>query len=178
MAGERHGGGMLCVNPPLGCSISYQFSNDVKLKLANFLQLIDTIKRTMFRTVRTETTYFKIIQHFSFAYIFVWVRKFDFDSLTETKNWGGRNEVIETFGRLYPLWPQNKRLHSPRTSDRLHTRQDRWIQKELAFTPAKIATKPNPFKITPLQTTGKENNWETEETMERATVTLETERDK
>jgi len=49
---------------------------------------------------------------------------------------------------------------------------------QLAFTPAKNATKPNPFKIIPLQPTRKENNWETEETMERATVTLETERAK
>jgi len=39
----------------LGCSISYQFSNDVELKLAKFLQLIGTIKRTIFRKVRTET---------------------------------------------------------------------------------------------------------------------------
>jgi hypothetical protein len=35
-----------------------------------------------------------------------------------------------------------------------------------------------PFKIIPLQPTRKQNNWETEETMERATVTLETERTK
>ena len=77
--------------------------------------------------------HFEIIQHSSFAYIFVRVRKLDFDSLTETKNWGGRNEAIETSGRLRLLWPQNKRLHSPRTTDRLHTRQDRWIQKELAL---------------------------------------------
>jgi len=41
----------------LGCSISYQFSNDVLVesKMAKFLQLIDTIKRTNFRKVRTET---------------------------------------------------------------------------------------------------------------------------
>jgi hypothetical protein len=39
----------------LGCSISYQFSNDVELKLAKFLQLIGTIKRTIFRKVRKET---------------------------------------------------------------------------------------------------------------------------
>ena len=31
----------------LGCSISYQFSNDVEFKLAKFLQLIGTIKRNM-----------------------------------------------------------------------------------------------------------------------------------
>jgi len=39
----------------LGCSISYQFSNDVEFKLANFLQLIGTIKKTIFKKVRTET---------------------------------------------------------------------------------------------------------------------------
>jgi hypothetical protein len=39
----------------LGCSISYQFCNDVQLKLAKFIQLIGTIKRTIFRKVRTET---------------------------------------------------------------------------------------------------------------------------
>ena len=39
----------------LGCSISYQFSSDVESKMAKFLQLIGTIKRTIFRKVRTET---------------------------------------------------------------------------------------------------------------------------
>ena len=39
----------------LGCSISYQFSNDVEFKLAKSLQLIGTIKRTIFKKVRTET---------------------------------------------------------------------------------------------------------------------------
>jgi len=38
----------------IGCSISYQFSNDVEFKLAKFLQLIGTIKRTIFKKVRTE----------------------------------------------------------------------------------------------------------------------------
>ena len=33
-----------------------------------------------------------------------------------------------------------------------------------------------PFEIIPLQTTRKENNWKTEETLARAAVTLETER--
>jgi hypothetical protein len=39
----------------LDCSISYQFSNDMELKLAKFLQLICTIKRTIFRKVITKT---------------------------------------------------------------------------------------------------------------------------
>jgi hypothetical protein len=38
---------------------------------------------------------------------------------------------------------------------------------ELASMIAKNATKPNPFKIIPLQTTRKENNWKTEETVEQ-----------
>jgi hypothetical protein len=33
----------------------------------------------------------------------------------------------------------------------MHTGQDRCIQKELAFTPSKNATKQNPFKIIPLR---------------------------
>ena len=51
----------------LGCSISYQFSNDVVFKLATFLQLIGTIKRTIFKKVRTETIlkiYNKLVLHF------------------------------------------------------------------------------------------------------------------
>jgi hypothetical protein len=47
---------------------------------------------------------------------------------------------------------------------------------ELASTLVKNATKPNPFKIIPLQTTRKENNWKTEETLAEAVATLETER--
>jgi len=39
----------------LGCSIFYQFSNAVESKLAKFLKLIGTIKRNIFRKVRTET---------------------------------------------------------------------------------------------------------------------------
>jgi len=35
--------------------VSYQFFNDVELKLAKFLQLIGTIKRTIIRKVRKET---------------------------------------------------------------------------------------------------------------------------
>jgi len=39
----------------LNSSISYQFSNDMEPKVAKFLQLIGTIKRTIFRKVRMET---------------------------------------------------------------------------------------------------------------------------
>ena len=40
----------------LGCRISYQLSNDVESKLAKFLQLIVTIRGTIFRKVRMETS--------------------------------------------------------------------------------------------------------------------------
>jgi hypothetical protein len=46
---------------------------------------------------------------------------------------------------------------------------------ELASILAKNATKRDPFKIIPLQTTRKENNWKTEETLAGAVVSLETE---
>jgi hypothetical protein len=65
-----------------------------------------------------------------------------------------------------------------RTTDWMHIRQDRWIQKELAVTSAKNATTPNPFKIIHLESTMKQNSWETEETLARRAVTLETERAK
>jgi hypothetical protein len=70
----------------------------------------------------------------------------------------------------------DKQLHTPRFTDYKHTRQDRRIQKELAFTHTKNATKPNPSKIIQLQTTRKKVNWKTQETLARTVVTLETER--
>jgi hypothetical protein len=42
--------------------ISYQFSNNVELKLTKFLQIIVTIKRTIFRKVRTGTIFENIHQ--------------------------------------------------------------------------------------------------------------------
>jgi len=65
--------------------IIYQFYNNVEFKLTKFLQLIGTIKRTIFYESE-KGNYFENIQHFSYAYIFIWVRKMDTDSLTETKN--------------------------------------------------------------------------------------------
>jgi hypothetical protein len=57
----------------------------------------------------------------------------------------------------------------------MHTRKERGIQIVLVFTLAKYATKPNHLEIVPLQTTRKEKNWKTEETLARAAVTVETE---
>jgi len=72
------------------------------------------------------------------------------------------SRVTTVLARLHPSWPQIKRLYKPWTKDYRHTRQDRWIQTELAFTLPKNATKPNPDEIIPLQTTRKEKNWKTE----------------
>ena len=67
------------------------------------LHRIDLGKRNNFLwkrfTLSVLCSYFEIIQHSSFTYIFVSVRKLDFDSLTETKNLGGRNEIIVASGR-------------------------------------------------------------------------------
>jgi len=70
-----------------------------------------------------------------------------------------------------PSWGQPTQLRISRESA-----EDWWIQTELARTRTQNATKPNPLEIIPLRPTRKENNWETEEAMERAAVTLETER--
>ena len=43
-------------------------------------------------------------------------------------------------------------------------------------TPTKNATKPNPLKSIPVQSTRKKENWKTKEEMEGTAVTLETER--
>ena len=153
----------------------YIYSIDVESKLAKFVQLIGTINRTIFRKMRTETI-MKIHDTLVLPTFLYGSENWTLDSLTKTKNWSGRNEVTETSGRLHPLRPENKRLHTPRTTDYRHTRQDRWKQTELVSTLTKNATKP--FEIIPLQTTRMENNWKTEETLERAVVTLETERNK
>jgi hypothetical protein len=52
---------------------------------------INTIKRTIFRKVRKvkkseKGNYFETIKHFGFAFISVWIRKLDIDSLTKKKN--------------------------------------------------------------------------------------------
>jgi hypothetical protein len=46
------------------------------------------------------------------------------------------------------------------------------MQKELAVTPAKNATKPNPFKIIPLSPTGKQNGLGDRRNFEKAAVTV------
>jgi len=52
--------------------MSYQFSNDVESKMAKFLQLIDIIKTTIFRKVRTEII-LKIYINLIVPTFFIWV---------------------------------------------------------------------------------------------------------
>jgi len=68
----------------LGCGMSYQFSNDVESKMAKFLQLIGTIKRTIFRKVRMET----ILKIYNILVVptFLYGSENWTDSFTETKN--------------------------------------------------------------------------------------------
>jgi len=83
--------------------------------------------------------------------------------------------VVKCKSVLHPLRPQNKQLHTQRITDYKHTGQRR-IQKEMASTHTKNATKQNSFKILQLQTARKKINWTTLKTLERATITLQTER--
>ena len=122
--------------------------------------------RTIFRKVRRETI-LKIYNILVLPTFLYGSENWTLTALQRRRIESGRNEVIETSGRLHPSWPQNKRLRTPWTTDWMHTKQDRWIQTELAFTIAKNATKPNPFEIISLQTTRKEDNWKTEETLAR-----------
>ena len=141
--------------------------------MAKFLQFTGTIKRTAFRKGRTETT---LKTHNTLIVPTLYMgQKIGLWQL-HREELSGRNEIIATSGRLRPSRPQNKRLYTPWTKNYSHTRQDRWIQTELAFTLAKNATKPDPVEIISLQTTRKKNNWKTEETLARTVVTLETER--
>jgi hypothetical protein len=52
----------------LGCSIYYQVSNDVELKRVKFLQLIGTIKITIFRKVKTILKLYNTLVLTTFLY--------------------------------------------------------------------------------------------------------------
>jgi hypothetical protein len=52
-----------------------------------------------------------------------------------------------------------------------HSRTDEYVWRTRYY-----LTHQNPLEIIPLQTTRKENNWKTEETLARTAVTLERER--
>ena len=69
----------------ISCIITYQLSNDVESKLGNFfLELIDIIKRTIFKKVRKQTIL--KIHNTLILPTFCMGQKLDSNSLTKTKN--------------------------------------------------------------------------------------------
>ena len=69
----------------LGCSISYQFSDDVESKLAKLLHLIGAIKGTMFSKVRKETI-LKIYSTLVLPTFLCGSENLTLNSLTKTRN--------------------------------------------------------------------------------------------
>jgi len=136
--------------------------------------LIVTNKRTIFRKVRTETI-LKICNTLVMPTFYMGQKIGLWQPYRD-------EELKRQKWSYWGLWQATPFMTTKQTTPYavncrlMHTRQDRWIQTELAFTLAKNATKPNPFEIISLQTTRKENNWKTEETLARAVITLETER--
>jgi hypothetical protein len=79
-------------------------------------------------------------------------------------------------GRLHPLWPQNKRLHTPwikitRILDKIDVYRLNWLLHLQRMPQNRI-----PLKSYHYRPQRKENDWKTEETLARAVVTLQTER--
>ena len=144
-------------------------------KLAKFLQLIGTIKITIFRKMRTEA----ILKIYDTIVLPTFLYGSENWILTALQR--RRNEAAE-MKSLRPL--AGYTLYDHKTND--------YIRRELRITGildkideyrrnwfstiAKNDIKPNPFEIIILQTTRKENNWKTKEMLERAVVTVETER--
>jgi hypothetical protein len=69
----------------LGCSVADQFSTDVEFKLEKCLQLIGTIKRTIFKKVRTETI-LKIYNTLVLPTFLYGSENWTLNSLTKAKN--------------------------------------------------------------------------------------------
>jgi hypothetical protein len=90
----------------LGCIVPYISSRDIDNKLAEFQQLIGTMRRTLFRKVRPETN--KILYNLSTPDSFVRLRVLDTYITPDKKNTSSRNEVIATFNRIYIIRPYKK----------------------------------------------------------------------
>ena len=77
----------------------------------------------------------------------------------------------------YTLYDHRTNDYTRRELQQITVKQDKTdeYRRNWLSAHAKNATKPNPFEIIPLQTARKENNWKTEEALERAAVTVETE---
>jgi hypothetical protein len=160
----------------LGCSTSYQFSNDVELKLAKYLQLIGTIKRTIFRKVRTET----ILKLYNSLVLPTFLYGLENWTLTSSQR---RRIATAEMKLLRPLagyalydYKTNYSIRSELQTDCILDKIDEYRRNWL------LHLQRMPQNIIPLNHNftahTERKNWETKETMGRATLTLETERAK
>jgi len=105
----------------LGCSISYQFSNDVEFKLATFLHLMGTIKRNSFKKVRTETI-FKIYNTLVLPTFLYGSQNWTLTALQRRRIEVAEMKLLRPLAG-YTLY--DHKTNTPRTTDYRHTRQDR-----------------------------------------------------
>jgi len=144
-------------------------------KLAKFLQLIGTIKITIFRKVRTETI-LKIYNTLVLPTFLYGSENWTLIALQRRRNEAAEMKSLRSLAG-YTLYDHKtndyirRELRITDIIDKIDEYRRNWVS-----TLAKNATKPNPFEIIILQTTRKENNWKTEEMLERAAVTVEMER--
>jgi hypothetical protein len=147
----------------------------VEFKLAKFLQLIVTIKRTIFFFFFTET----ILKIYNTLVLPTFL--YGSENVTLTALQRRRIEAAE-MKLLRPL--AGYTLHDHKTNDCVRRElQTECIldkideyRRNLLLHLQRMPPKRNPFEIISLQTTRKENNWKTEKTLARTVVTLETER--
>jgi len=156
----------------LGCSISYQFSNDVEFKLAKFLQLIDTIKRTIFRKVRTETI-LKIYNTLVLPTFLYGSENWTLRALQRQRTEAAEIKLLRSLAgyTFYDNKTNDSVCHELQAEcilDKIDEyRRNRFLHLQ--------RMPPNRIPLKSLQTTRKKNNWKTEETLARTVVTLETE---
>ena len=144
----------------LGCSLSYQCSNDVEFKFAKFLQLIGTIKKTIFKKVRTET-----------------VLKLYNTLILPTFLYGSENWTLTALQRRRIEAAEMKLLRPLAGYTLCDHKTNNSIRKELRITSIldkideyrkkwllhvkRIPQNPNPSKILQLQIARKKINWTT-----------------
>ena len=158
-----------------GCSVSYQFSYNVEFKLANFLQLIGTIKITIFKKVRTET----ILKIYNTSVLPAFL--YGSENWTLTALQRRRIEAAE-MKLLRPL--AGYTLYYHKTNDSVHRElqtecildnideyRRNWLLHLQKMPPNRIPLKSYHYRPQGRRTIGRP-----EKTLTRAVVTLETER--
>ena len=104
------------------------------------LQLICTIKRTIFKKVRTETS-LKIYNTLVLSTFLYGSENWTLTPLQRRRIEVAEMKLLRPLAGYTLYDNKTNGPHTPRTTDYKHTRKDRRIQTELAFTLAKNATK-------------------------------------